>query len=412
LQFENPWYAADDHKKSIARERLMTNIVIAGDTCPIGRNQRLFQKGDAQALLDDLLTEVLEQADFSITNLECPLIREESPIEKVGPNLGAPVDCVKGLMAMGIDVVGLANNHTMDHGPQGLRTTIKALEENGIAHVGAGENADEARQILVREINGIRIGILAMAEHEFGIAAKNKPGVNSLDAIDFVRNINAHRAQIDKLIVLIHGGNAYFRYPSPCLMDTCRFLVEQGADAVVCQHSHCVGCIETYKGAPIIYGQGNFLFDFSSKEAAWCEGAMISLDLNGVGSFEVRLIPYRQSDGQPGARRMMADEERVFMNDLAARSKAIADVSFVKTQWEIFCSNHKRYYLHTLHGKPSLFRRLAGQLNLLHILDGPEKQRARLNIIRCESHREALRTILESEATRLSGKTSPQRKGV
>ena len=389
----------------------MINIVIAGDTCPIGRNQRLFQKGNAKALLDDLLTGVLDQADFSIVNLECPLIREESPIEKVGPNLGAPVDCVKGLKAMGIDVVGLANNHIMDHGPQGLRTTIKALEEHGIAHVGVGENVDEARQILLREVNGIRIGILAMAEHEFGIAAKNIPGVNPLDVIDFVRNITAHRAAIDKLIVLIHGGNAYYQYPRPCLMDTCHFLVEQGADAVVCQHSHCVGCIETYKGAPIIYGQGNFLFDFSSKEVAWCEGAVISLELNGVGNFEARLIPYRQSDRQPGARRMTADEESVFMNDFVARSKAIADASFVKAQWETFCSDHKRHYLNALHGKPSLFRRLAGKLDLLHILDRPEKQRARLNIIRCESHREALRTILESEATRLSGKASPREEG-
>jgi len=80
-----------------------------------------------------------EKADISVVNLECPLIQKEAPIEKCGPNLGAPVDCANGLKAMGIDVVGLANNHIMDHGPQGLWITIKALGEHGIAHVGAGE---------------------------------------------------------------------------------------------------------------------------------------------------------------------------------------------------------------------------------------------------------------------------------
>jgi poly-gamma-glutamate capsule biosynthesis protein CapA/YwtB (metallophosphatase superfamily) len=147
----------------------MPRIIVGGDTCPIGRNRGLFEVGDARALLDDLLPE-FEQADLSIVNLECPLIRKESPILKEGPVLGAPEACVNGLKAMGVDVAGLANNHIMDHGAQGLRTTIGALQEHGIAHVGAGENLAEARKILVREIKGVRIGILAMAEHEFGIA--------------------------------------------------------------------------------------------------------------------------------------------------------------------------------------------------------------------------------------------------
>jgi len=94
----------------------MINILIGGDTCPIGRNEPLFRKNDAVGLLGDLAPE-FETADLSIVNLECPLIRNETPVAKCGPNLGAPVDCANGLKAMGVDVVGLANNHIMDHGP-------------------------------------------------------------------------------------------------------------------------------------------------------------------------------------------------------------------------------------------------------------------------------------------------------
>ncbi|GAH97789.1 unnamed protein product, partial [marine sediment metagenome] len=292
------------------------------------------------------------------------------------------------------------NNHIMDHGIKGLRTTIDALRDRGIAYVGAGENLDAARRILVREVNGVRIGVLAVAEHEFCIASNESPGANPLDVIDFVRNIDEHRSEYDNLIVLVHGGNEHYPYPRPGLIDTCRFLVEQGASAVICQHSHCVGCMETYQGAPIVYGQGNFLFDYPSTEAAWREGALICLEINDVGNFGVRLISYRQSDGQPGTRRMTADEESVFMNDFAARSEAITDVSFVKTQWETFCQDNKRYYLNTLHGKPRLLRRLAGKLDLLHYLDSRDVQRVRLNLIRCESLREALTTVLSMESDR------------
>lgn len=81
-----------------------------------------------------------------------------------------------------------------------------------------------------------------------------------------------------------------------------------------------------------------------------------------------------------------------------ARSEAIDDQSFIKKQWDDFCQKNKRSYLHSLYGKPGYLRRLAGKLNLLHFLDSREVQRTRLNIIRCESHREALITELRGGA--------------
>lgn len=376
-----------------------TNILIAGDTCPIGRNEILFQEGDSTSLLNDLLPE-FEQADLSIINLESPLILEKSPIQKIGPNFGVSIDCVKGLKAMKVGVVGLANNHIMDHGSQGLLSTIQALDAQGIAHVGAGEDLSEARTILVQEVNGLRIGILAVAEYEFGIAAINTPGANPMDVIDFVRNTHEHRFEYDTLIVLVHGGNEHYSYPHPLLMDTCRFFIEQGAGAVICQHSHRVGCAETYKGSPIIYGQGNFLFDMPSPYPSWKKGCLVKLSINLTGDCSAQLIPFHQSSGNPGARRMSLDDEFKWHFEFNERSNYLSNPQIIEEKWRLFCRDRKRYYLHTLHGKPSLCRRLLGKLDLLHVLDNSEKQRARLNIIRCESHREALRTILESEIDR------------
>ncbi|NQU87162.1 MAG: CapA family protein [Mariniphaga sp.] len=376
-------------------------LLIGADICPIGRNLPFFQLGEATALFNDLLPE-FESADLSIVNLECPLIQDESPIKKIGPVLGAPTTCVNGLKASGINIVNLANNHIMDHGSQGLETTLETLKKNGIAYFGAGMDLFNARKIIIHKIKNKRIGFIGLAEHEFGIAERNKSGSNPLDVIDFVRNVNNHCSKFDYLIVLVHGGNEHYQYPRPNLIETCRFLVEQGANAVICQHSHCVGCMETYKGAPINYGQGNLLMDMPSKYETWYEGILVSLEIETLGDCEIqiKLIPYRQSDEQPGAKRMSPEQEVRFLYDFKNRSKSFQDESFVISQWDNYCRNHRQQYLNMLHGKSNLLRKILGRLDLLHYLESKVLQRKRLHLIRCESHREAIINVLDIESSK------------
>jgi hypothetical protein len=375
----------------------MVRILIGGDFCPIGRNQTLFEQGNTESLFSDLLPH-FEKADLSILNLECPLIEVESPIEKCGPVLGAPTACVKGIKAAGIDVLGLANNHIMDNGWTGLNSTLETLQQEGISCFGAGKNLEDARKIWIKEINGLRIGLIGIAEHEYSIAEDDKPGANPMDIIDFVRNVQEQRSKFDYLVVLLHGGNENYLYPRPKLVDTCRFLVEQGANAVICQHSHCFGCMETYQGAPIVYGQGNFLFDMPVKLSTWNEGALITLDVDADCNTQCELTPYIQSREEAGARKMTPDHEEQFLHAFHERSKAIEDESFLLARWEEFCKVTKRYHLHLFNHPPSLFRRVFGKLDILHLLDSSEKQRMRLNILRCESVREATTSILLEES--------------
>jgi poly-gamma-glutamate synthesis protein (capsule biosynthesis protein) len=374
----------------------MVSVLVAGDLCPIGCNAPLLARGDTTALLGDL-GEEFRRADLVIANLECSLTREATPAVKIGPNLGADPDCLRGIAAAGIDVVGLANNHVMDYGPAGLRTTIETCRRFGLEWVGAGENLAQARRILVREAGGWRIGILALAEQEeLGIATPTSPGINPLDVRDFVRNVRAQRENCDHLIVLLHGGTEHYPYPRPDFMDTCRFLVEQGASAVICQHNHCVSCFEIYRGAPIVYGQGNFLFDYPSPYPGFHEGILVLLDVGK--ELGLRVVPYLQSDGRPGLRRMSGDEQPRFLAALDARCRTLADESQIAELWRRFCEEHKAHYLNMLHGRRTLLRRLAGRLKRLHYFDTPDVCRLRLHLIRCESHREALLTILAGEA--------------
>ena len=268
--------------------------------CPRGEVLPCFERETPRGFFTTCSTN-FKTADLSIANLECPLTDVDSPIPKSGPALRASPACIAGLKNAGIHVLNMANNHILDHGAQGVESTLRLAESAGMAAVGAGRNREEVRRILIRTVDGIRIGILGVAEHEFSIAGDASAGANPLDLIDMVRSLAAHRKEWDHLIVLLHGGKEGYPYPSPRLMETCRFLVEQGAGAVICQHSHCVGCYEEYRGGHIVYGQGNFVFESPSPPPGWNEGVLVQLLADGKKTA-MELIPLVQSrDGIGGA---------------------------------------------------------------------------------------------------------------
>lgn len=374
-------------------------VLIGGDTCPIGRNTPYFADGDAVTLFGDLLDE-FERADLSVVNLECPLTDADTPMAKSGPTLRAPSRCVAAIKNAGIGVLNLANNHILDHGPAGLESTLRVVEAAGIATAGAGRNRDEARRILIRDAGGVRIGILGVAEHEFSIATASSPGANPLDLIDIVRNITAHKKEWDYLIVLLHGGNEGYPLPSPRLMDTCRFLVEQGAKAVICQHSHCVGCYEDYCGGHIVYGQGNFVFDSSAPPSGWNEGVLVRLCLSEKSASRMELVPFEQSGEQPGARKKTPDAARATLNAMTQRSERIQDATFVQEQWRQFCRNAEHYYLSTVLGHGPLLGRLNRYGHVVRYLLSKKALLGVQNVVRCEAHREVLETIFEQFSPR------------
>jgi poly-gamma-glutamate capsule biosynthesis protein CapA/YwtB (metallophosphatase superfamily) len=332
-------------------------IVIGGDVCPMRRNTAYFRTGDAQGLFNDLLEE-FRAADLAVVNLECPLIERRTPIAKTGPVLEAPIESVNGIARSHIGCVGLANNHILDHGPIGLESTIRACGAAGIRTFGAGRDRREAGRMLVVKAGSLRIGLLGASEEEWSIATENSPGANPLDLIDCAKTLNRYRDMVDLSIVLLHDGAEYYPFPSPRLRKVCRFLIEQGAGMVVCQHSHCAGAYEAYGRGHIIYGQGNLISDSPDRDGSWHEGFLIRLAVTPDLSLRWQPIPYTQSDSLPGARRMSTQRERAFLSELAARSEAIRDDEFVARTWEDFCRNQRHSIMSFVFGHGRFLRRL------------------------------------------------------
>lgn len=373
----------------------MISVIIGGDVCPLGRNLPYFKQGNAKSIFNDLLEE-FENADLSIINLECPLIEKWTPIVKNGPVLGAESACINCFKKAKIDVLNLANNHIMDHGPQGLKNTLRICSEAEISTVGAGKNFEEARRVLIRKSDKIRIGILSVAEHEFSIATKNSWGANPLDLIDFVRNVENQKQDFDYLVVLLHGGNEHYPYPSPRLKDTCRFMVEMGANAVIVQHTHCPGCYEEYKNGHIVYGQGNLIFDKPNGANSFYQGFLVKLLITEKLNSTMEIVPSVQSKSHPGARKMEKKEEQLFLESLKKRSMRIADNGFVRAEWLEFCKNRKESYLSKLLGYNRFFSKLNKKGLLLKYFYGDRALTRIQNVVCCEAHREVIETIFKN----------------
>ncbi|HXG47666.1 MAG TPA: CapA family protein, partial [Methylomirabilota bacterium] len=327
----------------------MPAIAIAGDVYPGKRSTPHLKAGAVETVFDGLL-EPLRECHLRLANLEGPLVRTPSPIEKVGPLHIIDGDCLTGLAAAGFQVLNLGNNHAMDHGAAGLRYTLERCREQGVAWVGAGENLAAAARVLVREVGGLRVGFYSCTEHEFGIATTTEWGTNPLDVIQFARMVRAHRHEWDYLVVLLHGGNEYYPYPRPALRRVCQFMIEQGANAVVCQHSHCAGCWEEHEGGFIVHGQGNFLFDERSARPCEQEGFLVVLDVEGPQRHRLRLVPFAQVADRPGPVRMSAAAEAAFRRELDERSAAIRQPGFVEEKWAEFSRGNADRYLSLLHG--------------------------------------------------------------
>jgi poly-gamma-glutamate synthesis protein (capsule biosynthesis protein) len=374
----------------------LVTILIGGDVCPIGDNGPYFQRGDIDALFHQLLG-LFREADVVIANLECPLIERQTPIAKTGPVFGEPTSCANSIGAAGIDVLCLANNHIMDHGAEGLASTLEACKAAGIATVGAGATLAEAGRIVVRDTNGFRVGVLAMAEHEFSIATRRSPGANPLDLAAYVRNVEANWGSFDYLIVLLHGGPEFLTAPSPRLKDTCHFLVEMGANAVVVQHPHSFGGYETYLGAPIVYGQGALVMDepiYRDRES-FHKGVLVRLVVDDQKATTMHLVPFTQSAPTPGARLMGGEPAAALLRELAAKAKAILDDDFVRAEWQRFCEEEKHGYMSVLLSHNRLLRRLNRGGFLAWLVYRKRRLLGTRNVVLCESHREALETIFK-----------------
>ena len=330
----------------------MSKIAIAGDFAPTHSNEQDILNGSADSVFGKELSVFIGECAFVGINLETSLADRESPKLKRG-QINRTSTAIAGFLSRaGIDMCFLANNHVIDSGNPGVDSTLCALDQNGVKHIGAGRTEEEAKQCHFIELDGKRIGFYNVANYEFNKITASEYGANTYDPLVTFDEIEEAAKQCDYLIVVYHGGLEYYRYPTPELQRICRKMVEKGAKLVTCQHSHCIGTYEKYNGSTIVYGQGNFLFDDSEKDE---EKTAIILEIDAEVE-KVQFVPVMK-DGHL-VRKASKEEAKRILEMIESRHAEISAPGAVESMFKHYCLTHQHEPLRALTGYNKWYRAL------------------------------------------------------
>jgi poly-gamma-glutamate capsule biosynthesis protein CapA/YwtB (metallophosphatase superfamily) len=273
-------------------KNLMTMSIIIVGTGDLVLSGKLHRSVGEATIYDRI-----RAADSCFSNLEMPFSMDGYPAEKLIALKCDPAHAGV-LKDIGIDVVTAANNHGMDYGLEGLRTTIQTLDSIGVAHVGIGANVEEAFEPVIKTIAGIRvayIGVTTTLPNGSG-AGDSRPGLAGVrvfskyvvdtvtidespgmapfvetqtykpDEAKLLATIRRARSEASVVLVAIHWGVPYgwiqntqdeiATYQRPLA----HAMVDAGASAIFGHHPHVVQGVELYHNVPIFYSLGNFIF--------------------------------------------------------------------------------------------------------------------------------------------------------
>ncbi len=249
------------------------------------RTPRMQRTGDAGAV-----RALVKGADLAIANFENPA-PDKFRWHTTGVVFSADPSMIDGLRNAGIDYVSLGNNHIRDAGANGIIQTIANLEKRGIAWSGAGKDLAQARRPAMLEAGGTKVAILGYdTVAKYYAASATRAGSAQMSAAVVKADVAAARkAGAELVIVFPHWGAEYDATPFTGQKRLAHAAIDAGADIVIGNHAHWAAAMEIYKGKPIWYALGNFVFD-----QVWSEPTMegITLELTFVGT-ELRQIRMR-----------------------------------------------------------------------------------------------------------------------
>lgn len=331
-EFVRYWQAEKEetniHSNSLPEIEIRPTVFIFGGDVMLSRqvNSRMV-KYDNYGWPFLKIADFLREADLTIINLESPFIKASDYSVPTGSFIfKADPKSIEGLLAAGIDLVSLANNHSLNQGRAGLQESFSILNNDNIKYIGAGNNKSEAREAEIIEINGERFAFLAYAyPDDNSVATEKRAGIATMDIAEMRADVEKLKADGNIVIVNMHAGIEYVTEPNWQQVDFAHAAIEAGAEAVIGHHPHWPQTFEFYQGKPIIYSLGNLVFDqMWSLETR--QGLLAKLNWQN-GWKKIELIPVKIYDyGQPEIisdetersnvlKKIGADESGVILNE-------------------------------------------------------------------------------------------------
>ncbi|MBA3234573.1 MAG: CapA family protein [Chloroflexi bacterium] len=266
---------------------------------------------------------LIQGADIAMANFENPAPNNPS-WHTSGTVFSAEPSFIDGLANAGIDYLSLANNHIRDAGATGLLQTVRNVKKRGIAVSGAGKNLAAARKPAILEAAGVKVAILGYdAIAGYYNATDTVVGNAPLTARNVKQDARAARAAgADLVIVYPHWGAEYQKIPFENQTTLARMIIDNGADMVIGNHAHWAAALEIYKGKPIWYALGNFVFDQTWSEPTM-EGITLELTFRGTRLVQIRMRPHIILDKAQPNFMDPATDGKVVMGQVFSASKGL-----------------------------------------------------------------------------------------
>lgn len=286
------------------------------------------------------LIDFMNAADIMCLNNEFTYSTGGAPLDGKLYTFRADPERVEVLHQLGVDAVGLANNHVYDYGSEALLDTFDTLETAGIPYFGAGRDLDEAMEPLYLEADGKTIALVAASRAEkypmTPQATEDSPGIlRCYDTELFDQVIAEARENADFVIAFVHWGTEYSYELEQVQRDTGREYLDAGADIVIGAHSHCLQGIEFYDGKPIVYSLGNYWFNEKTLDTMLLQLHFAGDD--GEGSLELTVIPAVQANYCTTYAADETEQRRIydFLEEISVNAE-IADDGVVSEKTEQF----------------------------------------------------------------------------
>ncbi|MBB6454815.1 poly-gamma-glutamate synthesis protein (capsule biosynthesis protein) [Salirhabdus euzebyi] len=235
----------------------------------------------------------VKEADISILNLETAVTKEKEKDPSQLYNFKSDPIALQGVKNAGFDAVSIANNHALDYQVDGFLDTMNYLREYELDYFGGGKNKEEAYEALTVELKGRNIKFLGFSR--FIPAVHWYEGEGPVIASGYqrervIQTIEEEAVDTDVLFVYIHWGVEGNNKPEEWQRDYARKMIDAGADAIIGAHPHVLQGFEYYKGKPIAYSLGNFLFpDYVSGKTA--QTGLLTVTIDG-DLMKMKFNPY------------------------------------------------------------------------------------------------------------------------
>lgn len=283
------------------------------------------------------VAEVLAGADLRVGNLETT-VGNAGAAEDKAYTFRAPAESVDALVAGGLDVLTLANNHAYDYGAAGLLETLRLVHEQGIRTVGAGVDRRAAHAPARVEVEGVELGFLGYVDvpddwsgyaNRAWAATATSPGVAWADPAAIAEDVAALAPEVDHVVVLLHAGTEGSGEPDPTQVAAVRAALHAGASAVVGAHPHVLQGWSLNEGRLVAWSLGNTVFD-GFEDPLSREAGLLVVTFTTEAVEEARLVPAvvddrglpraLDPDGEPG-RAVLDRVDALPVPDLAGQDR-------------------------------------------------------------------------------------------